>query len=189
MNQFFKKHASKLLFISLNAIAVFFLTSLIQSPVFKTAQTENQTTQSSPKPEVAGESTQSGENFLVTKVIDGDTIQLEDGRKVRYIGIDAPESVDPKRKLECFGREASERNKELVLNKRVQLVKDVSETDKYGRLLRYVYINNLFINDILVREGFANVSTYPPDIKFQKQFKKSQEEARSQNKGLWVGCP
>ena len=197
--RFVKKHFSKFLFVTLNAIAVFFITSLVQSPVFKQVQTGNQVAQdisTSPTPAVAGESTDSKDTFLVTKVIDGDTIELENGQKVRYIGIDTPETVDPRRKVECFGKEASDKNKELVLNKRVQLVKDVSETDKYGRLLRYVYVNDpsidsgqvIFVNNTLVREGFANASTYPPDVKFALQFKKAEEEARAQGKGLWGSC-
>ena len=189
--RFVKKHFSKFLFVTLNAIAVFFIASLVQSPVFKQVQTGNQVAQdnsTSPTPAVAGESTDSKDTFLVTKVIDGDTIELENGQKVRYIGIDTPETVDPRRKVECFGKEASDKNKELVLNKRVSLVKDVSETDKYGRLLRYVYVNDIFVNNTLVREGFANASTYPPDVKFAQQFKKAEEEARAQRKGLWGSC-
>jgi micrococcal nuclease len=191
MNSFFKKHASKLLFVTLNAIAVFFIASLVQSPVFRQVQTNNTITQNnstSPTPQVAGESTDSKDTFLVTKVIDGDTIELENGQKVRYIGIDTPETVDPRRPVGCFGKEASDKNKELVLNKKVQLIKDVSETDKYGRLLRYVYVNDIFVNNTLVREGFANASTYPPDVKFAQQFKKAEEEARNQGKGLWGSC-
>ncbi len=107
---------------------------------------------------------------------------------MRYIGIDTPETVDPRRSVQCFGKEASDKNKELVLNKRVQLVKDVSETDKYRRLLRYVYVNDIFVNNPLVHEGFANASTYPPDVKFSQQFKKAEEEARNQGKGLWGVC-
>ena len=72
------------------------------------------------------------ELFLVTKVIDGDTIEIEGGKRVRYIGIDTPEAVDPNRPAGCYGKEASNKNSELVLNKKVRLVKDVSDTDKYG---------------------------------------------------------
>ena len=189
--KYFRKHASKLLFVTINAIAVFLIASAIQSPVFRPVQTQNNTAEAislTPTPQVAGESTDRNETFLVTRVVDGDTIQLENGQKVRYIGIDTPESVDPRRAVECFGKEASDKNKELVLNKRVQLIKDVSETDKYGRLLRYVYVDDIFVNNTLVREGFANASTYPPDVKFAQQFKRAEEEARNQNKGLWGGC-
>lgn len=130
----------------------------------------------------------SGELFKVTRIIDGDTIKIEGGQAVRYIGIDTPETVHPQKAVECFGREASAKNKELVEGKSVQLEKDISETDKYGRLLRYVYVDGVFVNELLVKEGFAHASSYPPDIKYQDFLNKAQEEARSQNRGLWSGC-
>ena len=76
----------------------------------------------------------------VTRVIDGDTIEITGGIKVRYIGINAPESVAPGKPVGCFGKESSDKDKELVLGKEVRLEKDISETDKYGRLLRYIYM-------------------------------------------------
>lgn len=124
----------------------------------------------------------------VSKVIDGDTIELESGQRVRYIGIDTPETVDPRKPVQCFGKEASNKNKELVDGKSVLLEKDVSKTDKYGRLLRYVYIDDTFINDYLVREGFAHASTFPPDVKYQDKFLTSQHLAQSESKGLWSSC-
>ncbi len=130
----------------------------------------------------------SQETFVITRVIDGDTIELENGQRVRYIGIDTPETVDPRRSVQCFGKEASEFNKKLVEGKLVRLEKDVSETDKFGRLLRYVYVNDLFINDYLVRQGYAHVSTFPPDVKYQQQFLEAEREARENNRGLWSGC-
>lgn len=93
--------------------------------------------------------------LLVTRVIDGDTIELENGKRVRYLGINTPESVDPRKPVECFGKEASFKNKELVLNKKVVLEKDISEIDKYGRLLRYVYVDNIFVNLELIKQGYA----------------------------------
>ncbi|MDO8487336.1 MAG: thermonuclease family protein [Candidatus Curtissbacteria bacterium] len=124
----------------------------------------------------------------VARVIDGDTIELEDGQRVRYIGIDTPETVDPRKPVQCFGREASNKNKELVESKTVRLEKDVSETDKYGRFLRYVYVEDAFVNDFLVRQGFAHSSSYPPDIKHQQQFQQAEKEAQENNRGLWAGC-
>ena len=132
--------------------------------------------------------TPQGELVRVTRVVDGDTIEIEGGQTVRYIGIDTPETVHPQKAVECFGREASNKNKELVEGKMVQLEKDISETDKYGRLLRYVYANGVFINELLVKEGFAHASSYPPDIKYQDLLNSAQEEARSQSRGLWAGC-
>ncbi len=130
----------------------------------------------------------SEKTYLVTKVIDGDTIEIEGGQKLRYIGVDTPETVDPRRAVGCFGKEASNKNKELVLNKQVRLEKDVSETDKYGRLLRYVYVGDIFVNKYLVEEGFAKASSYPPDIKFQEIFKTAQTFAINNSKGLWGAC-
>jgi micrococcal nuclease len=118
----------------------------------------------------------------VTKVIDGDTIEIEGGFKVRYIGIDTPEISG---KVEYFGKEAASKNRELVENKEIELEKDVSETDKYGRLLRYVFVNGEMINERLVRDGFAKVSTFPPDVKFKDLFLEAQEFARNNKVGLW----
>jgi len=126
--------------------------------------------------------------YSVTRVIDGDTIEIEGGYKVRYIGIDTPETVHPSKPVECFGIEASNKNKELVEGKRVRLEKDVSETDKYGRLLRYIWVGDVFVNDYLVRQGYAYASTYPPDVKYSEQFVRAQREARENNRGLWASC-
>jgi len=124
----------------------------------------------------------------VVRVIDGDTIEVNIGGKsytVRYIGIDTPETVHPTKPVEYLGKEASDKNKELVSGKTARLDKDVSETDKYGRLLRYVYVGDLFINAELVRLGYAQVATYPPDVKYQDLFLKLQREAREAGRGLW----
>lgn len=129
------------------------------------------------------------DGVLVTRVIDGDTIEIEGGARVRYIGIDTPETVDPRKPVQCFGVEASNRNKQLVEEKRVRLEKDVSETDKYGRLLRYVYMGDTFVNLALVQEGYAHSFTYPPDVKYQKQFTNAERSAREQKMGLWGSCP
>ena len=122
----------------------------------------------------------------VVKVIDGDTIILDNGKHLRYIGIDTPE-IDWKdnRKSECYSWKAREENSKLVLHKRVRLEKDISDTDKYGRLLRYVYVRNLFVNEFLVKEGYARVMTLLPDVKYQDLFLKAEMYAKSQHKGLW----
>ncbi|HSA84296.1 MAG TPA: thermonuclease family protein [Patescibacteria group bacterium] len=127
----------------------------------------------------------------VTAVIDGDTIEVElNGmiNRVRYIGIDTPESVDPRKPIQCFSKEATVRNKSLVENKIVGLKKDISETDRYGRLLRYVYVGDLFINQALVEEGFAKASSYPPDITYQDTLRQAEQQARDAQKGLWGSC-
>ncbi len=129
------------------------------------------------------------EKAFVKRAIDGDTIELADGRRVRYIGIDTPETVDPRKPVQCFGREAANKNRELVEGKEIELEKDVSETDRYGRLLRYVYLpSGEMVNEILVREGFAHSSSYPPDIKYQQLFIEAERQAREENVGLWSRC-
>ncbi len=128
------------------------------------------------------------EKYLVSRVIDGDTIELSNGTKVRYIGIDTPETVDPRKTVQCFGVEANNRNKQLVEGKEVRLEKDVSDIDKYGRLLRYVYVNGVFVNLVIVQEGFAYSYTYPPDVKYQSKFVEAEKLAREQKKGLWGSC-
>lgn len=124
----------------------------------------------------------------VIRVVDGDTIELENRQKVRYIGIDTPEVKDPRKPVQCFGEKASEKNKELVEGRVVRLEKDVSETDRFGRLLRYVYVGDVFVNDYLVRNGYAHSATFPPDITYQEQFRQAEEEARSKKRGLWDAC-
>jgi micrococcal nuclease len=126
---------------------------------------------------------------LVTRVIDGDTIEIEGGQRVRYIGIDTPETVDPRKPVQCFGVEASNHNKQLVEGKKVRLEKDISEADKYGRLLRYIYVGDTLVNLALVEDGFAHSSSYPPDVKYQDKFTEAEKEAREAKKGLWNICP
>lgn len=128
----------------------------------------------------------------VVAVIDGDTIDVDLGegnvKRVRYIGVDTPESVDPRQPVQCFSKEATAKNKELVENGIVGLEKDVSETDRYDRLLRYVYMGDLFINHVLVAEGYASAVSYPPDIKYQDKLREAEQTARTANKGLWGTC-
>ncbi len=122
---------------------------------------------------------------IVTRVIDGDTVVIEGGRRVRYIGIDTPEDTSVR---ECFGEEATRRNSELVEGRLVELERDVSETDRFGRLLRYVWVDGEMVNEVLVAEGLASVSTFPPDVKYQESFLELQELARSSGLGLWSAC-
>lgn len=124
----------------------------------------------------------------VVRVVDGDTIRVTFGGRehaVRYIGVDTPESVDPRRPVQPLGKEASARNKELVEGKTVRLEKDVSETDRFGRLLRYVYVDDQMVNATLVQEGYARAVSYPPDVKHQELFRRLEREAREAKRGLW----
>ncbi len=115
----------------------------------------------------------------VTQVIDGDTIVIEGGYHVRYIGIDAPE------KDESYYLEAKQANEELVEGKKVRLGKDISNKDKYGRLLRYVYVDGTFVNAEMVRQGYACAKAYLPDVKYQVYLEAMEKEARQEKRGSW----
>ena len=121
----------------------------------------------------------------VIRVIDGDTIEIEGGQRVRYIGMDTPEDTSVR---ECFGEQATRRNRELVEGRLVELERDVSETDRFGRLLRYVWVDGEMVNRVLVAEGLALVATFPPDVKYLESFLELQELARSSGLGLWSAC-
>lgn len=121
----------------------------------------------------------------VIRVIDGDTIKIEGDKVVRYIGIDTPETVHPSKPVQCYGKEASDKNRELVEGKEIKLEKDISETDKYDRLLRYVWLGDMLVNEYLTREGYAYSSAYPPDVKYQDRFLEAQKLAREEKRGLW----
>ena len=123
------------------------------------------------------------ESALVIKVIDGDTITLEGGLKVRYIGIDTPELYP---KEEPLAREASEGNRTLVEGKRVRLEPDTSDKDKYGRLLRYVYVVGKMVNAELLKLGLAEAKAYPPDTRYQSLFDGLETETRSKKLGIWA---
>ena len=118
----------------------------------------------------------------VIRVIDGDTIEIEGGIRVRYIGIDTPE-VYPQ--TEYYGSEASAKNRELVEGQMIILEKDTTDKDRYGRLLRYVWVDDVFVNAELVRLGYAEARAYPPDTKYQDIFSRLEGEAREAGLGLW----
>lgn len=121
----------------------------------------------------------------VARVIDGDTIVLEDGTRVRYIGVDTPETVHPSKPVEFMGREASAFNRRLVEGREVRLEYDVERTDRYGRTLAYVYVDTLFVNAEFVRAGYAQVLTIPPNVRHAEFFLACQREAREGGRGLW----
>ncbi len=126
----------------------------------------------------------------VVRVIDGDTIQVccvfGDQVKVRYIGVDTPETHHPMRGVEPYGMEAAEANRKLVDGKTVRLEFDVQQLDRYGRTLAYVYLEaGTFVNAWLVENGYAMVMTIPPNVKHQELFLKLQQEAREAGRGLW----
>lgn len=138
----------------------------------------------------------------VDRVVDGDTIEVEiierlDGPgagdssvgttyAVRLVGIDTPESVKPGSPVECFGKEASAAAKALLNGQEVRLVKDIENTDRYDRLLRYVYLGDEMANARLVINGYAHAYTYPPNVRHSDLFVELQREARESARGLWA---
>lgn len=124
----------------------------------------------------------------VVRIVDGDTIHVRIGtsvEKVRYIGVNTPELHHPTRGEEPGGREAAELNRQLVAGKRVRLELDVQERDRYGRLLAYVWVGDLMVNAELVRRGYAQVMTVPPNVRYQQLLLKLQRDARQAGRGLW----
>ncbi len=183
-----RKKAVRIVGILLLLAGIIYNLTLQQDSVFPSETT----TQISPTSIAASPSAtpvagHSGKLVTVVSVVDGDTIKIEGGEVVRYIGMNTPETVAPRRPVECFGKEASAKNKELVQGKTVELEKDISERDTYGRLLRYVWIGDMLLNEYLVREGFAQVSTYPPDVKYAERLLAAQRLAVEEKKGMWGG--
>lgn len=115
----------------------------------------------------------------VSRVIDGDTVELENEERVRLIGIDTPE------RGEYYFEEATERLRELVEGEEVILENDVENRDRYDRLLRYIYFDDLFINLILVEEGFARAYPYDPNLRYEDEFAEAEERARENGLGIW----
>ncbi|MGH2899765.1 MAG: thermonuclease family protein [Solirubrobacteraceae bacterium] len=129
----------------------------------------------------------------VVKVVDGDTIHVLLGaerEKVRYIGVDTPETKDPRRGVQCYGPQASQFNAALVGGEQVRLVRDVRERDRYGRLLAYVYRvrDGLFVNAELARLGYAQPLSIAPDVRHAKRFAALARAARAAGRGLWSAC-
>ncbi len=128
----------------------------------------------------------------VTRVIDGDTIEVRIGRRrhdeVRYIGVDTPETVKPGTPVQCFGPRASNFNHRLLEGRRVRLVPGVERRDVYGRLLAYVHLGRLFVNAELVRRGLARTLTIPPNDLHAPLFRSLERSAGRRGAGLWGAC-
>lgn len=123
---------------------------------------------------------------FVSRVIDGDTIVLSGGERVRYIGVNTPEIHHLQKGVEYYGPEAANFNRKLVSGKKVRLEFDEEKFDKYGRTLAYVYLEDgTFVNAELVRQGYARTMTIQPNTKYADLFKRLQEEARTKKLGLW----
>jgi micrococcal nuclease len=134
----------------------------------------------------------------VINIVDGDTIDVlipELGKdfkvRVRYIGVDTPELHHPKKPVQPYAKEAMEKNTKLVMNKKVTLELDVQKADRYGRLLAYVFVGEgkkkIFVNEYLVKNGYAVVATFPPNVKYVDLFVKAQQYAKEHKLGLWSG--
>jgi micrococcal nuclease len=129
---------------------------------------------------------QQGHYYKVARVVDGDTIKLTNGEYVRYIGINTPELHHPKKPVEYLAKEAKEFNEQLVSSKTVRLEFDVQQRDKFGRLLAYVYVDEIFVNAKLIEEGYAQILTIPPNVRYAEEFLSLQRKARESKKGLWA---
>lgn len=130
--------------------------------------------------------------FTVVRIVDGDTIVVSTKgvqEKIRLIGVDTPETVDPRKPVQCFGKEALDFTKGLLLGVQVKLESDnsQSERDKYGRLLRYVFLSDgTLVNQKIISEGYGHEYTYRTPYKYQNEFKEAEQSARENRKGLWV---
>jgi len=124
--------------------------------------------------------TSTGEIAQVASVVDGDTIELTDGRRVRYVGVNTPETGHP------YATEAKSFNESLVAGQEVWLETDVQESDQYSRLLAYVWVGDAFVNLELVRQGYANAYTVPPNVRYADTFVQAEREAREAGRGLWM---
>lgn len=123
----------------------------------------------------------------VVRVVDGDTVVLDGNEKVRLIGINTPETVDPRRPVQKFGKEASARTKALLGGKRVRAEYDVERKDRYGRTLGYLFLEDgTFVNLSLVEDGYATAYRYPPNVKHAEEFRDAERRAREAGRGLWA---
>ncbi len=124
-------------------------------------------------------------DYVVTKIIDGDTVQLDSGEIVRYLGIDTPEIATKDSGPEFYAREAARYNKKLVFMKKVRLEFDVEKKDQYSRLLAYVFVKDVFVNAELVKHGYAKAMVKPPNLKYKDTLVSYQKKAMDEERGLW----
>ena len=130
-------------------------------------------------------------NALVTRAVDGDTIEVlfkGSDVTVRLIGIDTPESVKPGVSVQCYAIAASDFTKHELEGRRVRLEFDVERIDQYGRALAYIWLGGVLFNETLVRQGCAFVTTFPPDVRYEQVFLDAQREARTHERGVWGKC-
>ena len=179
---------------SIIVLLILFLSdSGIQNNLAQTLQLANH----SPKSQIKNtNSDEKVEKVQVNRVVDGDTVELLDGRKVRYLNVDTPETVKAGTSVKCFGPEASEFNKKLMTKGRdVWMTSDKAKTDRYGRELRFMFLTEntsdmgQSVNATLVKMGFGQAKFYSPNTTFKKDFEKWQFDAQQKPVGIWKSCP
>ena len=179
---------------SIIVLLILFLSdSGIQNNLAQTLQLANH----SPKSQIKNtNSDEKVEKVQVNRVVDGDTVELMDGRKVRYLNVDTPETVKAGTSVKCFGPEASEFNKKLMTKGRdVWMTSDKAKTDRYGRELRFMFLTEntsdmgQSVNATLVKMGFGQAKFYSPNTTFKKDFEKWQFDAQQKPVGIWKSCP
>jgi micrococcal nuclease len=181
------KKINSLIFFIILVITAFFLlknnseqVKISPTPKWSTATSEATLTASS-----------EAKFYPVIRVVDGDTLVVDiDGKNktVRLIGINSPEVNDPRKPVECFGHEASNKAKETLTGKKVRLEVDLTQgdRDKYGRLLRYVFLEDgTNFNQLMIEQGYAFEYTYHFPYRYQKEFKQAQKKAEEEGRGLW----
>jgi micrococcal nuclease len=137
---------------------------------------------SPPEPDQGGPAQPGGlETATVAQIVDGDTVDLRDGRTVRYIGLNTPERDQP------YYNEAKEANRRLVEGKTVALEWDVETVDQYGRNLAYLWVDGVLVNREIVWQGFANAFTVPPNVRYEAEIRAAEQAAREAGRGLWAG--
>ena len=125
---------------------------------------------------------------IVTRVVDGDTVWLEDGERVRLIGIDAPETDHPDQPQECYAGQATQALRRMVLDRRVRVETDLELRDPFDRLLAYLWVGGRMVNEELAEGGFAVARRYPPNLRHARRLEAAQERARAESLGLWGAC-
>lgn len=125
------------------------------------------------------------ETAIVDRALDGDSIRLIDGREVRYIGIDTPEIHSFEGGAEPWAERAKEANAHLVEGRRVRLEREISDRDRFGRLLRHVYVGRVWVNGRLVEQGLAEARAFPPDTRYARKLEQLEAQAKGKGRGLW----
>jgi micrococcal nuclease len=157
-----------------NISALIFLTALVAACA-GTSQVPTSTARATSVPAPTD-----GEQVTIAHVVDGDTVELDDGRRVRYVGINTPEQAQP------YYDQATEANRHLVDGRTAWMALDAQTTDRFGRILAYLWVDEQFVNLELVRQGYANAYTEPPNVRYSEQLLAAEQEARDAKVGLWA---